>query len=79
MRSAYPPTSDIIGIGGIRIERRIEIDQINALGRDAVAENLEVVAVVEGLHRASPLTSWPVPIIPAPPTSTSAAPLNPGL
>ena len=31
-------------IGGIRAERRIEIYQGNALGRDAVAENLKIVA-----------------------------------
>ncbi len=37
-------------VEGIRFERRIEIDQVNALGRDVVAENLEVVAVVERLH-----------------------------
>ena len=37
-------------IGSIRVERRIEIYQVNALGRDAIAENLEVIAVVERLH-----------------------------
>ncbi len=36
--TALPLTADIIG--GIRVERRIEIDQVNALGRDAIAENL---------------------------------------
>ncbi len=36
--TALPLTADIIG--GFRVERRIEIDQVNALGRDAVAENL---------------------------------------
>ncbi len=42
--TAFPLIADVIG--GIRVERRIEIDQVNALGRDAIAENLEVVAVV---------------------------------
>ncbi len=55
--SALPATADIGPTHrGIRVERRIEIDQVNALGRDAVAEGLEAVAVVERLHRASPLT-----------------------
>ena len=36
--SALPLTAAIIS--GFRVERRIEIDQVNALGRDAVAENL---------------------------------------
>ncbi len=44
----FPPIADIVG--GIRVERRIEIDQVNALGRDAVAENREVVAVVQSLR-----------------------------
>ena len=36
--SALPLTADIVG--GFRVERRIEIYRVNALGRDAVAENL---------------------------------------
>ncbi len=59
--SALPPKADVVG--GIRVERRIEINQVNALGRDAVAENLEIVAVVERLHPASPVTSSQVGII----------------
>ncbi len=58
LRSAYPPTSDIIGLGDIRVERRIEIDQVNALGRDAVAENLEIVTVVERLHCSANSPVW---------------------
>ncbi len=34
----FPPIADVVG--GIRVERRIEINQVNALGRDAIAENL---------------------------------------
>ncbi len=37
-------------VGRVRVERWIEIDQVNALGRDAVAEGLEVAAVVERLR-----------------------------
>ena len=59
--SALPATADIGPTHrGIGVERRVEIDQVNALGLDAIAENLEVVAVVEGLHRANPLTLWPM-------------------
>ncbi len=36
--SASPLTADVIG--GFRVERRIELDQVNALVRDIVAENL---------------------------------------
>ncbi len=42
---ALPPKADVVG--GFRVERRIEIDQVNALGRDAIAENLVIVAVIE--------------------------------
>ncbi len=45
---ASPLIADVMG--GIRVERRIEINQVNALGRDAIAEGLEVAAVVERLR-----------------------------
>ena len=43
-RSDQPSSTSAVGskadnIGGIRGERRIEIDQASALGRDAVAEH----------------------------------------
>ncbi len=42
-----PATADIDPTHcGIRVERRIEIAQVNALGRDAVAKILEVVAII---------------------------------
>ncbi len=56
LRSAYPPTSDIVS--GVRVEGRIEVDQVNALGRDAVAENLEIVTVVERLHCSANSPVW---------------------
>ena len=34
----FPQEADVVGC--IRVERRIEVDQVNALGRDAIAENL---------------------------------------
>ncbi len=43
--TALPLTADVVS--GIRVERRIEIDQANAIGRDTIAEILEIVAVVE--------------------------------
>ena len=36
-------------LGGVGVERRIEVNQIDAFGCDLVAENLEVVAIVQGL------------------------------
>ena len=44
--NSIPPTTDF----GVRVERWIEIDKVHALGRDAVAEALEVAAVVERLR-----------------------------
>ncbi len=39
--SASPATADIGPTHrGVRVEQRIEVDQIDALGRDAIAENL---------------------------------------
>ena len=46
--SALPPKADIgPTYCGIRVERRIEIDQVNALGRDAVAESLPMAGYTQ--------------------------------
>ena len=39
-------------VGGLGVEGRVEVDEVDRVVRDVVAEDLEVVAVVEdvGLH-----------------------------
>jgi hypothetical protein len=41
-------------IAGVGIERRVQIDQVNALIADAVAQNLQVVAVIQMIGHARP-------------------------
>ena len=47
-------------VGGVRIERRVEIDQVDALVPDAVAQHLEVVAIVKVV--AHPPVPCPLPV-----------------
>lgn len=35
---------------GVRVERRVEVDEIDALVRDAVVQDLQIVAVVKLVH-----------------------------
>ena len=37
-------------VGGVGVEGRVEVDQVHRLGGDVVAEDLEVVAVEEGVR-----------------------------
>ena len=37
-------------VAGVRVERRVEVDEVDARGRDVVAQDLQVVAVVEVVH-----------------------------
>ena len=39
---------------GVRIERRVEVDQIDALGLDALAQHVEIVAVIQVIGHAVP-------------------------
>ena len=43
---------------GVRIERRVEIDQINALVRDMLAQDVEIVPEIELVGHASSPFSW---------------------
>ena len=43
-------------IPGVRVEGRVEIDQVHAFGRDVVAQHDKVVAIVKVIcHRARPV------------------------
>ena len=37
-------------VDALRIERRVEIDQVNGFVRDVFVQDVEIVAVVEGVH-----------------------------
>ena len=39
---------------GVRIERRVEVDQVHAFGAHVIAQDVEIVAVIERVGRASP-------------------------
>ena len=39
---------------GVRVERRIEVDQIDAVARDVIAQDIEIVAIEKLVH-AHPL------------------------
>ena len=45
-----PKQHVVVSVG---IERRVEIDQIDRLILDVVAKDLQIVAVVEGVHKRS--------------------------
>src|SRR5665213_809115 len=42
-------------VGRLRIERRVEVDQIDALAGDAVAQNVQVIAVIKRVRHWPPL------------------------
>lgn len=46
---------------GVQVERRVDIDEIDALRRDALAQHVEVVAVVE---RVDPRHARPLKLSP---------------
>jgi len=37
-------------IGGVGVEGRVEIDQVHALVFDVALQDIEVIAVIEGVH-----------------------------
>ncbi len=41
---------------GVRIERRVEIDEVHAFIRDMLAQNMQIVAEVERVGHTSPVT-----------------------
>jgi hypothetical protein len=47
-------------VAGVRIERRIEIDQVHARIGDVLAQNFEIVAVVERVRHSTPKRAKPL-------------------
>ena len=39
----------------VRVERRVEVDEVDRLARDALSQDGQVVAIVEGVHHPAPL------------------------
>jgi hypothetical protein len=48
--SAWLPDFEKHVVIAVRVKRRVEIDQVNRLILDVVPEDLQIVAVVKGVH-----------------------------